>query len=192
MEQADKSVSCGDLLHHFHGELVVVCCDVCGGVYRRKLVLRRCNLVVLCLGEDTELPQLFVEVLHVLRDSWLDCSEVVIIKLLTLWRLGSEESSSGKDEVFSLLIKLLGNEEVFLLGSHGSSHALDGVVSEELEYSERLLIERFHGAEQRGLLVKSLSAVGAERRGYAKRAVLYERIGRGIPCRVSSCLKRSS
>ena len=51
-----------NLLHHFHGQLVVVGCDVGDGENRGKLVLCGGNFVVLGLGEDAELPQLLVQI----------------------------------------------------------------------------------------------------------------------------------
>ena len=42
------------------------------------------------------------------------------------------------------------------------------IVTEELNNAERLLAKRFHGTEERGLLVESLAAVGAERCGDAE------------------------
>ncbi len=64
MQQADQAVACGNLLHHLHDELVVVGGDVGGREDRRQLMLGRGDLVVLGLGEDAELPELFVQILH--------------------------------------------------------------------------------------------------------------------------------
>ena len=106
----------GDLFHYLHGELVVVGRDVGGGVDRCKLVLCGCDLVMLCFGEDTKLPQLFVEIGHIRLDTRLDDSEIVVVKLLPLWRLCSEKSSACIDKVLALIVKLLGDKEVLLLG----------------------------------------------------------------------------
>ena len=60
MKQALEAVLSSCSLHDLHCELVVVGRDVGGGEHRRHLVLARCYLVVLGLGEDAELPQLLV------------------------------------------------------------------------------------------------------------------------------------
>ncbi len=72
------------LLHHLHDELVVVNGNIDGLKDRSKLMLRRCNLVVLSLCRDAELPELFVQVLHEGFDSRLDGTEVVVIHFLSL------------------------------------------------------------------------------------------------------------
>ena len=46
----------------------------------------------------------------------------------------------------------------------------------EEEDAQRLLVERFHGAQQRRLFVQRVAAVRAERRGDAERIALDERI----------------
>ena len=64
MEQACEMVLVGDLLHDLHCQLVVIDSDICSLKDRGQLVLRRSNLVVLCLGRNAELPELLVEVMH--------------------------------------------------------------------------------------------------------------------------------
>ena len=53
------------------------------------------NLVMLSLGVDTKLPELFIKVGHVLMNSVLDITEVVVFKLLTLRCLSAEKGSAG-------------------------------------------------------------------------------------------------
>ena len=62
VEQTNKSVLLSDLLHDLHSQLVVVGSDICSSIDRRKLVLCRCDLIVLCLGEDSQLPKFVIEV----------------------------------------------------------------------------------------------------------------------------------
>ena len=42
------------------------------------------DLVMLGFCENTKLPELLVEVFHKCRNSGLDCSEIMVVKLLTL------------------------------------------------------------------------------------------------------------
>ena len=39
VQQAYQAMLGGHLLHYFHGKLVMVGGDICGGIYRRKLML---------------------------------------------------------------------------------------------------------------------------------------------------------
>ncbi len=159
MKQADESVLEGDLLHRVHCKLVVVACEVCVCEYWGKLVLRRRNLVVLCLGKYSKLPELLVKVLHEGCDSWLDGSEVMVLELLALWRLRSEECPSCILEVLPLFKERLVDKEVFLLRSHRSYYPRGLHVSEELQYPQRLSVHDFHGPEERCLLVKHFACI---------------------------------
>ena len=53
------------------------------------------NFVVLCLSEDSELPEFLVEIVHELLNLGLDNAEVMVIHLLALGSLGAEKRSSG-------------------------------------------------------------------------------------------------
>ena len=189
MEQAHQSVTGSHLLHDLHGELVVVRRHVGGGVDRRQFVLGGGDLVVLGLRHDPQLPQLVVQILHVFRHSRLDGSEIVVVHLLTLRRLRPKERSSAVSEIRALVVHFLRDEEVFLLGTHRGAHVFRRVVAEQSEDPERLPVQRLHGAEQGGLLVKGVTAVGAERRGNAERLSFNKRVRRGVPCGVASRLK---
>ena len=99
MEQADQAVLSGHLLHDLHGELVVVRGHVGGGVDGGQLMLGGGHLVVLGLGEDAQLPQLFVQVLHVCLDPGLDGAEIVVVQLLALGRLRAEQGAASVDQI---------------------------------------------------------------------------------------------
>ena len=74
---------------------------------------------------------MLVEVLHIVAYSLLDNAEVVIFKLLTLYRCRTEKCSACEDKVFSLIVCLLVNKEVFLLGTDCSNNALCCGVAEK-------------------------------------------------------------
>ena len=103
-------------MHYFHCELVVIGCDVRRCVYRGKLVLCGRNFVVLCFSEDSQLPELVVEVCHVCGDARLYDAEIVVVKLLPLRGLCTEKRSSAENKVAALFIHFLVDEEVFLFG----------------------------------------------------------------------------
>ena len=58
----------------------------------RQLVLRGGDLVVLGLGEDAELPELLVQLVHERRHARLDGAEIVVVQLLALGRACAPKS----------------------------------------------------------------------------------------------------
>ena len=144
VEETHKIVAESYLLHHFHSELIVVCSDIRCIVDRCKLVLCGSYLVVFSLCKDAKLPEFTVKVSHILGNSRLDGTEVVIVHFLSLRRHCAEESASRHNEILSLLPHITVHKEVFLLGTYGSLYALYACIAEELQYSERLFINCFH------------------------------------------------
>ena len=179
-------------MHYLHRKLVVVGGDVGRGIDWRKLVLRRSNLVVFRLGKNAELPQFFVEVLHICRYPRLNHTEVVVFHLLSLRRLGTEERSARKYEVLARIKHCLVYKEVFLFGAYRSSNALDVGIAEESKHSQSLLVEGFHRTEQRRLFVKRLAAVGAKRGRNTQGLALDKSVRSRVPSRIASRLKSSS
>ena len=147
-------------------------------------MLGRGYLVVLCLGQDAEFPEFVIEVLHEGSDAGLDDTEVMVIQFLTLGRLCAEQSAAGEAKVGAFVIHFAGDQEIFLLGTDGGDDALSRIIAEETKYPEGLLAENFHGAKQRSLLVKCMSAVGTERCRDAQGLSFYE----GVGCRIPGCV----
>ena len=117
VQQANQTVAVCDLLHDLHLELVLIARGVCVGVYRCKLVLRRCDLVVAGLGQNAQLPELTVKILHVRRNAGSYRAEVVVLKLLTLGGLCAEKRSAAKAQILTLEVELLIDKEILLLGA---------------------------------------------------------------------------
>ena len=159
MEQAHHSVSAGCLFHHFHDELVLVCCHVHCGIDACELVLRRSNFVVLCLGSNAKFPQSLIEILHECSNARFDGSEIMVVQLLSLRCLCSEKSSSGILDVHAFLIQFFRNEEVFLLCAYHCADSLDVIVAKSAEHSQSLPVQRIHRAQKRCLFVQSFSLV---------------------------------
>ena len=191
VQQAGKAVLLSDRAHDLHGQLVVVGSDIGGGEDRSHLVLARCNLVVLGLGEDAELPQLLIEILHERCNARTECAEVVIIHLLALRRHRAEQGAAGEDEVLALCVVLAVDQEVLLLGAYGGGNALY-VLAEQLEYAAGLRADCVHRTQQRGLLIEDLTGVGAERGRNVKGTILYESVAGRVPCGVAARLERSA
>ena len=106
MLQADQTVLGGDLLHHLHGQQVVVDGHVGGVEDGSQLMLTGSNFVVLGLGGNAQLPQLFVQLLHKLGDLGTNDTEVVLFQLLTLGRGSTEQGAAGEDQVLTGLVVL--------------------------------------------------------------------------------------
>ena len=104
MQQAHHIILTRKLLHELHGYLIVICGNICRCIYRRKLVLSGSDLVMLGLRQNTELPELLVELLHERRDARLYRSVIVVVKLLALGRLCSEKRSAGVHYILALFI----------------------------------------------------------------------------------------
>ena len=117
MQQADEAVTVCNLLHDLHLKLILVACGVCVGVDGCKLMLRRSDLVVAGLGQNAQLPELTVEILHVRRNTGPYRAEVVILKLLTLGGLCAEKRSAAKAQILTLEVELLIDKEILLLGA---------------------------------------------------------------------------
>ena len=146
------------------------------------------DLVVLGLGGDADAPELLVYLAHEGGDAGLDGAEVVVVHLLALGRHRAVEGAAGVDEVLPLLVHVALDEEVLLLGAdHGQHHR--GLGAEELEHAQGLAREGLHGAQQGGLLVERLAAVGAEGRGDVQHAVADEGVAGGVPGGVAAGLE---
>ena len=191
VEQTHQAMALGHLAHHLHSQLVVVRGNVGGGEDGGHFMLGRGHLVVLGLGQDSQLPQLLIQLLHKGGDSGLDGTEVMVIQLLALGGLGTEEGPAGVDQVLAPVEIRLVDEEVLLLRANGG---LDGghiLVAEELQHPQSLAVDGLHGPQQSRLLVQGLSAVGAEHRGDAQDSVLDKGIGGRVPGGVAPGLKGS-
>ena len=94
VQQTDHAVLAGDLLQQLHGQLVVVGGNIGGRENRRKLMLRGGDLIVLGLGQNAELPELLVQILHERGHARLDGAEIMVVQLLPLRRLRAEERAA--------------------------------------------------------------------------------------------------
>ena len=189
MEQADKVVPFGNPLHQFHGQLVVVRSDIGRGEDRRQLVLRGRNLVVLGLGQNTELPKLFVQVFHKLSHPGFDGAKIVVVQFLSLWRLRPKERSSGINQIRPFIKHFPLNQEVLLFRPDRRFDRGHIAVTEELQHPHRLFADGLHGVEQRRLFIQGFPSVGAERRRNTKRLPLDKCIGSGVPSGVAPRFK---
>ena len=162
MKQALETMAWCGLLHDLHHQLVMVDRKVRLIIDRCQLMLCRCDLVVLRLRGDAELPELYIHIAHKGGDAMTDGTEVVVIKLLALRRHHAEEGTPRIDEVLPLQILVPVDQEVLLLCTDGWLHRLRCRVTEQTENTQCLLIDCLHGAKQRGLRIQCLTTEGTE------------------------------
>ena len=192
MQKALHAVLSGDRAHKLHGQLVVVCGNVHGAVHRRKLMLPRRRLVVLGLRHNAQLPQLVVELLHEIVHTFFDRAEIVVVELLPLGRPRAEQRAPGEDEILAPLEHFAVDEEILLLCAGGGSDSRNRGIAEQPQDAHRLLRQRLHRAQERGLFVKRRAGIGRKRRRDAQHPVLHECIARRVPGGIAPCLEGSA
>ena len=147
---------------------------------------------MLRLGQDAELPQLLVQILHIRRDARTDGAEIMIVQLLTLGRLRAEERPAAQAQILALQIELLVDQEIFLLRADLRVDLLGLVVTEQTQDAHGLTADRVDGAQQRRLFIQRLAGVGAENGRDAEAAVLDEGKCRRVPAGIASGLERGA
>ena len=140
VEQAGEAVALRHLLHHFHGELVVVGGDIGGGEDGGKLVLGRSNLVVLSFGVDPQFPEFLVQILHKCLYPGFDSPKIVVIQFLALWRLGAKQGPAAEHQILSLLVELFIHQEILLFRANSGVNVDGLLVAKEAEDAQRLTV----------------------------------------------------
>ena len=181
VQKAHQPVPAGHLFHDFHGQLIMVAGHVRDRVDRRHLVLGRSCLVMLGFRQNSQLPQLFVQLGHEGLHPRLDGSEKMIPQLLSLRSARAEKRPAGKNQIAAAIVQLFIHQKIFLLGADAGNDPGGVRPPEQLQDPYRLAAHRLHGAQQGRLLVQRLTAVGAVCRGNAEGMLLDKGIGRGIP-----------
>ena len=116
----------------------------------------------------------------------------MIFHFLTFGRHCAEQSSAGKDQIFSLLIQSFVNQEILLLRTDGGGNTCNILVSEQSHDAQRLFADCLHGTQQRSLFIQCFAAVRTES-GRNVKGSIFNKSGRSrIPCRITSCFKSSA
>ena len=173
-------------------KVVVIGGDICGGVDGRQLMLGRGHLIVLRLGQNTQLPELLIQIGHILRHTRLDSAEVMVIHLLTLGGSGTEQRAAAENQVLALAVHGAVHQEILLLGADRGANTFDIRVAKQLQDTHGLLVQGLHGAQQRGFFIQRLTAVGAERRGDTQCLVLDKGVRGRIPGGIAPGLEGST
>ncbi len=96
------------------------------------LVLVGGHLVVACLDRHAQLGELHLGIEHAREDALGDRPEVVVVELVALGGLCAEQRSPCGEQVGTLEVVLLVDQEVLLLASDRREHALSVIDAEQL------------------------------------------------------------
>ena len=113
---------------------------------------------MLRLRRNTVLPQILIEFSHEMRNLILNHTEVLIVKLLSLWCRCAKQCTSGQLQVKSLIELILVNQEVLLLRSNGSCY-LRRCLTEEFQDTKCLLADCIHRTKKRCLVIQRLARI---------------------------------
>ncbi len=163
--------------------------DIGGLKDRCQLMLGRGDFIVLGLGRNTQFPQLAVQGMHILGHLGFEDAEVVVLHFLSLGGRRSHEGAAGQQQVFSLFVEFLVDQEIFLLGTDCRIYVCHICVAQKVQDLDGSRGQSLHGTQEGGLFIQSLAAVGAEGCRDIERAVLDEGGGAGVPGGVAACLE---
>ena len=186
----------GDVLEHRHQQLLVVGGDVGLLEHRGDLELGRGDLVVPGLGRDAELEQLTLGVHHERQDAVGHRTEIVVVELLALGRLGAEQRTTSVDQVRAQQEEVPVDQEVLLLGPAERHDLLEVLVTEQLQDALGVRAHGLLAAQQRSLVVQRLTGHRDEHRRDAQRVAVrvLQDVGRAgdVPAGVAARLERAA
>ena len=194
VQEARETMLLAHAAEDLHRQHVVVHGQIQLLEHRRDFKLSGADLVVPGARGHAQPPEFAVEIGHERHHPALDRAKIVVLKLLVLGRRPAEQCSPALQKIQARLIKLLIDQEIFLLrpqrGDHPASVRLH---AKQFRQPANLHIQRLHGAQQGRLLVQRFAMVSAEHRWDAQGAafaVLLDK-GRagGIPRRITARLK---
>ena len=155
-------------------------------------MLCRSYLIVLGFRVNAKFPKFLVKVSHVWSNSRSDICKILVVKLLTLWRLCPKESSACKNEILTLVEHLLVNNEVFLLSADGRGNMSYLFVSEKLQETHCGLVKSLHWTQKRSLFIENFSRIWHENCRNIKTSLLDKAVRSRIPRSIASCRTCSS
>ena len=144
MQQTGKPVLVRHIPHDLHRDHVVIDRQVELLEHRGQLELGRGDLVMTRAGRHAQAPQLGIQIAHELHDAALDGAEVVIIHLLMLGRLTTEERAPGLNQIGAIEIEILVDQEILLLRAECGVGATPLLDTEELAQTADLRGECRH------------------------------------------------
>ena len=114
VQQADHSVTVGNLTQYFHDQHIVVNGKVHIFKNGSYLKLGGGGFIMSCFCRDPQFPEFKFHFGHECKDSGFDGAEIMIFQLLMFGRRGTEKSSACLDEVGPVEIEIFIHKEIFL------------------------------------------------------------------------------
>ena len=188
MQKHAEVMTCSNLTHNGHKQLVMVVCKVCLLIYWSQLILIWCNLIMTCFQWNTKLQTLVLQILHKGQHSLWNSTKIVIVELLILCRLVSHKRTACLHEVRACRPECIINQEVLLLPAEEYLHSLNTSIKVATHLCRSTRYSR-NGAQERSLIVESLARV---RYKYSRntKCCIYDKCRRcRVPCRVTSRLE---
>ena len=196
VRQAGHAIFLGYPLERDHDQMLVIGSQVGRLEDRRDLVLARSHFVVAGLHRHAELAQVVLDLQHEGQHALGDRSEIMILEFLSLRRLGAKQRAAGRVQVGPCEIEVTIDQKVFLLRTGRRRDEGAVVMAEQLENAVRLLVQRLHRPQHRGLLIEGFTRPRHKGRGNAQRGPVgvLQNIGRAghVPDRVAACLERGA
>ena len=94
-------------------------------------MLCRCYFIVLCFGQY---------ILHIGPHPLPNGAEIMILQLLTLWRLGAKQCTAGKQNILPLIGQRPVYQEIFLFRSHRCRHAGHICLAQDVQKTDSLFV----------------------------------------------------
>ena len=142
VEQALHAVLLGHATEGRHHQLLVVMGEVGLLEHRSDLELPGGDLVVAGLGRNALLEQLTIDIDHERQDPIGYRAEIVVVEFLTLGRRSAEQRPTRAHEIGPAVIEVAVDEEVLLFGAGERHDGVDLRVSEELQDTLGVDVER--------------------------------------------------
>ena len=89
---------------------------------------------------NTEFPELFVQIMHVSCNTWLQSSEIVIFHFLSFRSRSTDQCTSAEDQVLSLIVEVFVYKEIFLLRTYGCVDVFDFCIAKKTKNLNSLFI----------------------------------------------------
>ena len=159
VQKACQPMPTRHFFHGLHSHLIVIYRHIYLLINRCQLMLSRCHLIMLCLCRNSKHPKLVINIIHIGSYSLSDRTEIMILKLLSLWWHCSKKSPSCIYQILSLQILFPVNNEILLLRTYRRYYSLSCSITKKSEYSKSLGIYSLHRTKQRCLFIKCLTPV---------------------------------
>ncbi len=138
MQQAGQAILVSRPLHDFHDHVLVIRRQIAVFKQGSQFKLARRHLVMPRFYRHAELDQFIFTVCHEREHAFGNDPEILIFQLLPLGRSRAKQSAAASDQIGTSQIKMLVDEEIFLLSPHGGEDLMNTRMSEKVQNTNRL------------------------------------------------------